>query len=316
MAVNYENKEFYSLEKTIEVFKKLEYLNNSTLSNKEELIKEIKEDIVMSHVGIVKNVLKKMENASYDEDLFQVGIVALYDSIEKFDYKRNVCFNTFAQFVVKSSIVFYTRKNNSMVNIPYGFYSLRRIYKKYISKYRLTYGKKPSEEEIMEYLKSQPVFLKYNKRLDSGEMLVLFDVFYDDEEISLNQTISEDIDSSIQDNVISNLTDYNLVVNDIDDKMLIAKLKQKLEPFLYYTIYHTIIFPNMTLIEAAKRLSVSKQYLSSEIQRKKELISYILDSKYKVDNIDIDLTPLSAEEIIEMRKLRKANNKTKTKIKK
>lgn len=55
-------------------------------------------------IGIPKSVSK--------EDLFSLGLTGLYDALEKFDYKRDLKFDTYASFRVRGAIIDGLRKED------------------------------------------------------------------------------------------------------------------------------------------------------------------------------------------------------------
>lgn len=74
----------------------------------------LKQKLIENYISLVKIVAGRMYNyyaskIEYD-DLVSYGIIGLIDSIDKFDIKKNVKFETYAQIRIKGSIIDNVRK--------------------------------------------------------------------------------------------------------------------------------------------------------------------------------------------------------------
>lgn len=76
---------------------------------KEHQSKQAKDELIIHFVSLVKTLAGKLYtnyrgNVEYD-DLVGYGIIGLIDAIERFDYKKNVKFETYASIRIRGAIV-------------------------------------------------------------------------------------------------------------------------------------------------------------------------------------------------------------------
>ncbi|MDO4754626.1 MAG: sigma-70 family RNA polymerase sigma factor, partial [Bacillota bacterium] len=98
-----------------------------------------KDELIVSYVPLVKNIAGRLYGSFHSQveydDIVGYGIIGLIDAVEKFDYKKNIKFETYASIRIRGSVVDYLRTNDWIPR------SLRAKYKKV--------------EEIMERLQEQ-----------------------------------------------------------------------------------------------------------------------------------------------------------------
>lgn len=104
----------------------LSELQNETLTAEEaeQLVREYKQNgsmelrnqLVMHYSYIVKGIVAKMSNTFYRyasaEEMLNQGVIAIIDSLQRFDPDRDVKFSTYAFTKVRGSIIDYVRKQD------------------------------------------------------------------------------------------------------------------------------------------------------------------------------------------------------------
>lgn len=95
---------------------------------KEDGDSSAKDELIILYVPLVKNIAGRLygtfhSQVEYD-DIVGYGIIGLIDAVEKFDYKKNIKFETYAGIRIRGSVVDYLRTNDWIPR------SLRAKYKK------------------------------------------------------------------------------------------------------------------------------------------------------------------------------------------
>ncbi len=113
----------------------------------------LRNKILMEYLYIVTVNAKRMsavyQNKAEMEDIVNQGIIALMESIERYDWTKNVQFDSFASIRVRGSIIDYMRKQDWIPrDIRKKSIDINKAYNYLQSKL----DKTPSEEEVAEYL--------------------------------------------------------------------------------------------------------------------------------------------------------------------
>lgn len=116
---------------------------------KEQNLKEAKDELIIQYVALVKIIAGRLfssYNAHVEfDDLLGYGIIGLIDAIEKFDHKKQIKFETYANIRIRGAIIDQIRH---MDWIPR---STRQKYKRVeeaISKAQRLYGSEMTDEHI------------------------------------------------------------------------------------------------------------------------------------------------------------------------
>ena len=112
--------------------------------------------IIIHNQKLVASVLKRMvfrpsSNITAD-DLFQQGIMGLYQAIEKFDTSRDVEFSTYAVHWIYQSMSRYALGRDGNVRIPYHIRQTAGQIKNYLDECQKQDLPTPTHEQIKSYL--------------------------------------------------------------------------------------------------------------------------------------------------------------------
>lgn len=123
--------------------------------------KEAKDKLVEGNLKLVLSILKRFKtNANNINDMFQIGCIGLIKAIDNFDLSLNVCFSTYAVFLIKGEILRAfsdetpIRVSRSTKDIAYKILA-------YKEKYYNTYGIEPTNEQISKELGIEEYFISY-----------------------------------------------------------------------------------------------------------------------------------------------------------
>lgn len=80
--------------------------------------KEAREQVINENVGLVWSIVKRfMGRGQEAEDLFQIGVIGLMKSVDKFSMEYEVKFSTYAVPMISGEIKRYLRDNNSLIKM-------------------------------------------------------------------------------------------------------------------------------------------------------------------------------------------------------
>ena len=141
-----------------------------TLSNDQmiELFKEYKQgnqkakDILVEHnLKLVLSILKKFKTSESNiNDLFQIGCIGLIKSIDNFYLSLNVCFSTYAVFLIKGEILRAFR-DSTPIRVSRSTKDIANKILSYKEKYYNAYGREPTNQEISESLGIEEYYIGY-----------------------------------------------------------------------------------------------------------------------------------------------------------
>ena len=95
-------------EQTIEYFKLLE---NGNL--------EYRQILINSYIKYIEKIIKiNFWNYKMVEELKGYGVIGLIKAIDSFDYKKNICFKTYATICIKNEILMFIRRNKKYLDNP------------------------------------------------------------------------------------------------------------------------------------------------------------------------------------------------------
>ncbi len=170
-----------------------------TMSQEEEirLIKEIrkgdrkaKEDFIKQNQGLVIYLAKRYAFSSdILADLIAEGNMGLLKALDKFDFKKNVKFGTYAYFWIKRFILRAIMKEFEVLKIPERYQEFKERLEDLKKDYMFNQGRTPTDKEIAEGLRLTPEIVKKLKKY-SSQVRVISSGFYDGEkEVDLFEVI-------------------------------------------------------------------------------------------------------------------------------
>jgi RNA polymerase sigma factor for flagellar operon FliA len=132
-----------------------------------------RDEFIMKYAPLVKNIVERISarlpsHLNVKEDLINVGVIGLISSIEKFDKKRNVKFETYASFRIRGAVLDELRARDWMPRSTRNKHS--KLEESFSSLQKLL-GRPPDEEEMCRYLNIS--LEKYHKVLDEAKGITL-----------------------------------------------------------------------------------------------------------------------------------------------
>ena len=161
---------------------------------------KLTDDLVKDYEKLVYSIISKYSNESNREDLFQAGMMGVLYASKKYDINSNIKFTTFAYKYILGEVLSFLR-NDRNIRISR---DLIRIYKKIIQlkeKYYKVYGRPIYNSDIAKILNIDETVideaLKYNEKelslnmtISDDEKITLSDTIYNKDEIDNNEVIS------------------------------------------------------------------------------------------------------------------------------
>lgn len=123
--------------------------------------KEAKDKLVEGNLKLVLSILKRFKtNANNINDMFQIGCIGLIKAIDNFDLSLNVCFSTYAVFLIKGEILRAFR-DETPIRVSRSTKDIAYKILAYKEKYYNTYGIEPTNSEIAKELGIEEYFISY-----------------------------------------------------------------------------------------------------------------------------------------------------------
>ncbi|WP_297890065.1 FliA/WhiG family RNA polymerase sigma factor [Sulfurihydrogenibium sp.] len=149
---------------------------------------EDRNKIIMEYLPKIKYIVKALKHENLpavvdEEDLIQVGILGLYDAIDKYDPSKGIKLSTYAEIRIRGYIIDHLRELDW---IPRSLRSKIKNLENKIAELETKLGRSATTEEIAEYLgMSTSEYMKYSEVLVNRVL------------ISLDSDVSKDEDESL-----------------------------------------------------------------------------------------------------------------------
>lgn len=145
--------------------------------------------------SLINMLVMKYGSRSEYEDLLQEAFLGLHTATMKYDTDRNIAFSTYAYYWIKLYIVRYMQNKVSLVYIPVHVREAIIHYKKAVDDFKKKHGRKPTEEEVIGFIKVDSNTL-CNIRRASEQIYIrsLSETMTDESESTLESLIPSDID--------------------------------------------------------------------------------------------------------------------------
>jgi RNA polymerase sigma factor (sigma-70 family) len=114
-----------------------------------EIIKKIDESTIKKYRPLIKSIARKYINSGEPmEDLEQIAYLGLINTINLFDEKKGIKFETYATWLINGEIRHYIRDKHTIVNIPHWVKEFNRKIDKFTAKFRKKNKRFPTITEI------------------------------------------------------------------------------------------------------------------------------------------------------------------------
>ena len=144
--------------------------NLKTLANEEMTIlfeqyhngdKQAKDKLVEGNLKLVLSILKRFKTTTNNiNDMFQIGCIGLIKAIDNFDLSLNVCFSTYAVFLIKGEILRAFR-DSTPIRVSRSTKDIASKILSYKESYYNLHGIEPSTQEISKELGIEEYFISY-----------------------------------------------------------------------------------------------------------------------------------------------------------
>lgn len=206
--------------------------------------------LVQSNLRLVISIAKHfIGNGVLFMDLVQEGALGLMKAAEKFDYKKNFKFSTYATWWIRQTISRSIANNSRAIRVPVHMIDKIKQYKKTYNMLTLKFNREPTEDEICASMKISDRKLHSIKKSIVSEPISLETPVTDD--LNLSDYI-EDISYHSPDTVVSK----DCLVKDVET--LISNLEEREKKILS----HRFEINNnkyMTLEQLGKEMGFSKE---------------------------------------------------------
>ena len=176
------------------------------------------------------------------------GIIGLIDAIDKFDYTKNIKFETYASIRIRGAIIDEIRSQDW---IPRGIRKKMKTLNTIMEELENKLGREASRHEIAEHM---GISLK--------EVDELFDETATFNIVSIEDELSENVKIQIPDTKVENSPEQQLIytdtVNDLAKAIDTLKEKEKIIINLYY-------YENLTYKEISEIIGISESRISQII---------------------------------------------------
>ncbi len=159
---------------------------------------------------LIAKVALKYSGYEDVEDLKQQGYIGLCNAVNAYKPDKGVAFSSYAVFWLKESMNKYIEECGGVVRIPRGTKGLLTKYKRFTAAMQSTYGRRPSDNEVMLYL---GINKESMERLHRGIMMEYIK--------SLDMSVGSDDDSCMLYELIQGNADVESeVLDDIQEEYL------------------------------------------------------------------------------------------------
>ncbi len=225
--------------------------------------------LVEHYAGLVKCIAFKIaghyQYFSYMDDIINEGIIALLDAVEKFDFSKNVKFETFASIKIRGAIIDFIRKQDCF---PRRLKKMAKTIALACEKLGQSLGREPNDNEIADYLGvSLEEYDKMASQACSLSMLSFEEIVYEKDVDSF--AMGESPPNSRPERVIAEKELRRAVADGIDK----LDIKEKTVISLYYKEHLKI--KEISRIMDVSESRVSQIHSKALQQLKKILQAYI-----------------------------------------
>lgn len=231
---------------------------------KEEGDEEAREQLIVSHLNLVRFLASKFKNRGEPlDDLIQVGTIGLIKAIDRFDPSRGLEFTTFATPTILGEIKRHFRDKGWSVRVPRRLQELSAKVNQVTDELTKELQRSPSVEEIANALGTS-----VDEVLEAMESSSA----YSSVPLEGTGSNSDDDAPSVIDHYITE--DENLASSD--DRMVIEDAIRDFSP-REQDIIRMRFIEGMTQVEIAKKLGISQVQVSRLLRRTLKKIQEKID---------------------------------------
>lgn len=142
---------------------------------------DIRNELIRRYGELVRCIALKVVGRyryfNYMEDIVSEGLIALLDSVQRFDRKKNVKFETFASIKIRGAMIDYIRKQDCF---PRRLKKMAKAINEADEQLNQKMGRTPTEQEIADFLHvSQEEYGKMLAETCSLNMLSFEEILYE-----------------------------------------------------------------------------------------------------------------------------------------
>lgn len=230
---------------------------------KEDGDMEAREQLVMSHLNLVRFLANKFKNRGEPlDDLVQVGYLGLLKAIDRFDPDRGLEFTTYATPTILGEIKRHFRDKGWSVRVPRRLQELSAKVNQATDELTKELRRSPSVDEI-----AQSLGVSVDEVLEAMESSGAYS------SVSLETSSSDEDDAP---SVIDRYATEDAELDSADDRMVIEETIRDFSPREQDVIRMRFV-EGLTQVEIAERLGVSQVQVSRLLRRTLKRIQEKID---------------------------------------
>ncbi len=234
---------------------------------KEEGDEEAREQLIMSHMNLVRYLASKFKNRGEPlDDLIQVGNIGLIKAIDRFDASRGIEFTTFATPTIMGEIKRHFRDKGWSVRVPRRLQELSAKITQAVDSLTADLQRTPSTEEVARYLG-----VEVDEVLEAMESAGAYSP------ISLEGPTSDDDDAPA---IIDRYATEDEQLSGADDRMFIEQTIQEFSP-REREIIEMRFMEGLTQVEIAERLGISQVQVSRLLRKTLQKVREKIDPAFE-----------------------------------